>query len=107
MSEAVDAPREAWCAWHLNMLCDEAIKAYHSHSTYRNRNTNSNTNSKTNSNSRDNGNGNVNTDRRQRQRGFFINYDRFVSLSLIQYKPDPIQYYSLTNANMRRQLIKF
>ena len=74
MSEASDAPREAWCAWHLNMLCDEAIKAYHIHGTYSNSksigsgnskgigggngNSNSNSNRIGDSNSNSNSNGN-------------------------------------------------
>jgi hypothetical protein len=34
MSEAVDAPREAWCAWHLNTLCQHALRAYDAYSLY-------------------------------------------------------------------------
>jgi len=31
LAEAVDAPREAWCAAHLNMLCQHALQV---HATY-------------------------------------------------------------------------
>jgi hypothetical protein len=34
MSEALDAPREAWCAWHLNTLCQHALRAYDAFSLY-------------------------------------------------------------------------
>ena len=93
MSEASDAPREAWCAWHLNMLCDEAIKAYHVHGTYSNSKGNSNSksigggNSNSNRIGDSNSNSNGNNDRRSNQRGFFINYDR--SLALLQTLPSP------------------
>ena len=47
LGSLLNVPKEAWCAAHLNMLCNSALKAYESYGTYND----------------------------SQQRGFLVNYD--------------------------------
>jgi hypothetical protein len=47
LGAVLNVPKEAWCAAHLNMLCNSALKAYESYGTYND----------------------------SQQRGFLVNYD--------------------------------
>ena len=80
MSEAVDAPREAWCARHLTSLCRHALRAYDAFSVYNNTRAGRSTTSRASTS----GLRTVSTThpqsqqlqpyQSQRQRGFFVNY---------------------------------
>ena len=84
MSEAVDAPREAWCAWHLNMLCQHALRAYHTFSVYnttipatrtRTRtSTSTSTSTRTRTRTSASASGAAHPVPSRRQRGFLVNY---------------------------------